>query len=308
MSDRPDRAWFPRAPAQRLAALRIVLGAAAWIYVVGRLPDLIGVARLPAWQFKPVGPVAVLAAPLPGWTVVALVLAAITLGLGFVLGWRWRITGPGFAALLLWVVSYRNSWGMTFHTENLMVLHIGVLACSRAADAWSLDRASTGSAPEGEQVRYGAPIRLLVLVTLTTYFIAGYSKVANAGLEWVTSDTLRNYVAFDNLRKAELGDMHSPLGAALVRHPELFPPLAGLSLLIELAAPLVLLDRRVARVWCVGAWGFHVGVFATMWIVFHYPMLGLAYAPFFAVEGGVARVGRWARGWWRRRVRAVDTA
>ncbi len=293
-------AWsFPTAPAARLAALRIVLGLAAWSYVVARLPDLVGVARLPGWQFKPVGPVALLGAPLPGALVVALVVLSIALGAGFVAGWRWRITGPGFAAVLLWVISYRNSWGMTFHTENLMVLHVGVLACARSADAWSLDARRTGVVADGEHVRYGGPIRLLAIVTVTTYFIAGYSKVANAGLGWVTSDTLRNYVAFDNLRKAELGDLHSPLGAALVRHPGLFPPLAGFSLLLELGAPLVLLHRRLAQWWCVGAWSFHVGVLATMWIVFHYPLLGLAYAPFFALEGVVARVGAWVRDRWR---------
>jgi hypothetical protein len=36
-----------------------------------------------------------------------------------------------------------------------------------------------------------------------------------------------------------------------------------------------------------------------MWIVFHYPLLGLAYAPFFALEGVVARVGAWVRDRWR---------
>lgn len=287
---------FPAAPPERLAALRIVLGVAAWIYVLARLPDLVGVARLPAWQFKPVGPVSLLATPLPGAVVIVLVVATVLLGVGFVLGWRWRITGPGFAAALLWVVSYRNSWGMVFHTENLMVLHIAVLACARAADAWSLDVRRGGPPFEpGPHVRWGAPARVMVVITLTTYFIAGYSKVANAGLEWITSDTLRNYVAFDNLRKAELGDMHSALGAALVRHPGLFPPLAAFSLLVELGSPLVLLHRRLAAPWCLAAWSFHIGVLATMWIVFHYPMLGLAYAPFFAIEGPVQRLGAWAR-------------
>ncbi len=280
---------FSAAPAERLAALRILLGLAAWIYVVARAADMIGVARLPAWQFAPVGPVALLAAPLPPWLVVALVVMAALFGASFVLGWRWRICGPVFAALLLWVTSYRNSWGMVFHTENLMVLHVAVLACSRAADAWSLD--ARGAPACGEHARYGGPIALLMIVTVLTYFLAGYSKLADAGLAWVTSDTLRNYVAFDNLRKAELGDIHAVLGAALVRHPALFPPLAAFSLLVELAAPLVLLSGRASRLWCLMAWSFHVGVFATMWIVFHYPMLGLAYAPFFAIEAPMARVG-----------------
>ena len=130
---------FGPAPAERLAALRIVLGSAAWLYATARVVDLISVARLPQWQFKPVGPVALLGAPLPSWLVVALALATIIAGIPFVLGWRWRIAGPAFAALLLWVISYRNSWGMVFHTENLMVLHVAVLAFARSADAWSLD-------------------------------------------------------------------------------------------------------------------------------------------------------------------------
>lgn len=280
--------WFQPAPAERLAALRILLGAAAWIYAAARFIDLVNVARLPTWQFKPVGPVALLDAPLPGALVIVLAVLTLVTGIGFVIGWGWRITGPAFAVLLLWVISYRNSWGMTFHTENLMVLHTGVLAASRAADAWSMD---SRAAPDVEQhARYGAPIRVLVVVTLVTYFIAGYSKLANAGLAWITSDTLCNYVAFDNLRKAELGDMHSPLGAAMVRHPWMFPPLAAFSLLVELGAPFVVLHRRLAQLWCAAAWGFHIGVFATMWIVFHYPMLGLAYAPFFAMERPLARI------------------
>jgi uncharacterized membrane protein YphA (DoxX/SURF4 family) len=282
--------WFAEpAPAQRLAALRIVLGAAAWIYAAARFPDLIGVARLPTWQFKPVGPVTLLGAPLPSALVVVLAVATLVVGIGFVIGMRWRITGPTFAALLLWVVSYRNSWGMVFHTENLMVLHVAVLAASRAADTWSID-ARRAPTPE-PSARYGAPIRVLAVVTLVTYFIAGYSKLANAGLAWITSDTLCNYVAYDNLRKAELGDMYSPLGAAMVRNPGLFPPLAAFSLLVEVGAPLVVIHRRLGQLWCVAAWSFHLGVLATMWIVFHYPLLGLAYAPFFAIERPLARLG-----------------
>ena len=100
----------------------------------------------------------------------------------------------------------------------------------------------------------------------------------------MSSDILRNYVAFDNLRKVELGDNYSQLGAALSRHPALFPPLAALSLGLELLAPLALLHRRIAFVWSALAWGFHLGVLALMWIFFPYPLFGLAYAPFVRLE------------------------
>ena len=62
----------------------------------------------------------------------------------------------------------------------------------------------------------------------------------------------------------------------MVRYDWLFPPLAAVSLIVELGSPLALLHRRIAYVWCAVAWSFHVGVLAVMWIVFHYPLLGLA--------------------------------
>jgi hypothetical protein len=53
-----------------------------------------------------------------------------------------------------------------------------------------------------------------------------------------------------------------------------------------------LLARRAARAWVAAAWAFHVGILATMAIVFPYPLLGVAFAPFFAIEG--IRLPRWA--------------
>jgi hypothetical protein len=279
------------APAERLAALRLVLGGSALVYTIVRAGHLAG--QHSARQFAPVGPLAGLAAPLPSALVIALVAATIALGIAFVVGWRFRVTGPAFAILLLVVTSYRNSWSMVFHTENLMVLHVLALGGSRAADAWSFD--ARGRAPAPEHWRYGWPIELMCRITVATYLIAGITKLGNAGLGWVTSDTLRNFVAYDNLRKVELGDLYSPLGAFMVRYDWLFPPLATVSLLVELGSPLALLHRRIAYVWCAVAWSFHVGVLAVMWIVFHYPLLGLAYAPFFPMERVLVRLPWFAR-------------
>lgn len=276
-------AWLRApAPATRLAALRILIGGGAVIYLIARAVHLVSFIDFPARSFDPVGVVALLSAPLPAWLVVGLVALAVPLGLAFTLGWRWRVTGPLFAVVLLWVLSYRNSWGMVFHTDNLMVFHVLVLGCVRAADAWSLDARAGRTTPAPEH--HGWPVRLLALVTVVSYFIAGFAKLRLSGVTWIASDYLRNYVAWDNLRKLELGDWYSPLGAALVAHAWLFPPLALLSLFLELFAPLALCGPRHARVWAATAWAFHLGVFAVMAIFFPYPLLGVAFAPLFAVE------------------------
>lgn len=278
--------------------MRILVGLFAVAYLVLRAPHLTSFEQFSPRAFSPVGPIALLDAPLPPGLVVAsfvlALLCAVAATLGLCFGW----TGPLFGVSLLWVLSYRNSWGMIFHTENLLVIHALIIGVSRAADAWSLDArrrlarrspdastvqdASTGGLlPNG---RYGWALRAMCLVVVLSYLVAGVAKLRAAGLSWAGGDELRSHIAFDAVRKLELGSIHSPLGAAVVPHAWLFPPLAWLTLAFELAAPLAMLSRRAAIVWCWTAWGFHVGVLLLMAIVFPYPLLGLAYAPFFSIE------------------------
>ncbi|WP_434046465.1 MULTISPECIES: HTTM domain-containing protein [Sorangium] len=291
--DRLDRAFFAEAPAERLAIVRLLVGGFALVYLCVRAVHLQRVGHLPPEGFRPIGVISALSAPLPLWAVRALIGAAIAAGAAFVAGFKFRVAGPLFGALLLWVLSYRNSWGMVFHTENLLVLHVIALGLAAAADAYSLDaraaRRAAAGPPSGSSApaphgRYGWPLRLLCAITVTSYFIAGVTKLRNSGLDWALSDILRNYVAYDNVRKIALGDTHSPLGGALVRYGFLFPPLALASLAMELGAPLALFSRRIAVVFCGAAWLFHLGVLLTMAILFPYPLLGIAFAGFFELE------------------------
>lgn len=280
---RLDSYWRLPAPASRLAILRILIGGFATAYVIIRAPALADFSGRSDWQFAPVGVVNILADPLSGAAVQALVALTAVAGIAFICGWRYRWTAPIFAVLLLWTLTYRNSWGQVFHTENLMLMHVIILALSPAADAISLDQRRTRIQPE-EDGRYGWPIRLMCLVTVLAYFISGQTKLRNAGLDWITTDSLRNHVAYDNLRKAELGDTHSVLGGWMVRHGWLFHPFAAFALTVELLAPIAMLTNRLGRIWSAAAWTFHLGILAIMAILFPYPIAGIAFAPFFQVE------------------------
>ena len=282
-----DRSWRAPAPAARLSVLRILAGGFALAYVIIRTPHLARFATMDASHFQPVGVVQLLDAPLPTSIAYAIIALTIVAGLAFVLGLGFRVAGPAFAALLLWTTSYGNSFGKILHTENLFVLHVMVLGLTRAADAISIDarrRTARGDDATTDDARYGWPIRLLCVVTVATYFLAGVAKMKLAGVAWFDGESLRNYVAFDNLRKVELGSTYSPIGVALVSQSWLFAPLAWGSMLIELGAPLALVHRRIARVWVAIAWGFHWGIVVLMAVAFVYPMTGLAFAPFFEVE------------------------
>lgn len=288
LADRIDDVLRPRAPAERLAALRILVGAFAAIYVFARGPALASVARQSA-AFSPVGPVKILSAPLPAWAVYAVVALAAATAIPFVVGWKFRVTGPLFAGALLWSTSYRNSFGMIFHTENLFVLHAFVLAFSNAAAATSLD--ARGKPVSEPSRRYGVVLVAMSLVSALAYVLAAVAKLRVSGLDWITGDALRNHIAHDNLRKLLLGDGYSVAGAWAVRHAWLFPPFAALTIVLELAAPLALLSRRFALVILGGVWAFHFGVLLLMWIFFPYPLSFIAFASFFRAE----RVIDWAK-------------
>jgi hypothetical protein len=277
------------APARRLAVLRILTGAYAVVHVAGRWPSLWSMADLPARQFEAVGVLAWLDAPPPSAVARALVLATPLVAGAFALGWHWRVTGPLLAVLFVTVASYRLSWGHVLHTDHLPSLHVVIIGLSPAAAAWSLDARRAGEPEPEPDARFGVPVTLLMLATVVTYVLAGIAKARIGGLGWVTGDALRNQVAYDNLRKAVMGDVHSPVGAWAVRHGWLFPPMAALTVALELGAPLALRRGRLRSAWAVGAWSFHVGIWALMAIAFQFQLLGVAYACFFRAE----RVGEW---------------
>lgn len=293
-----DRSWrWPRltdaAPAERLATIRVLVGGFAVVYLVARSAHLLSVARLADRDFAPVGPLSLLESPLPVPLFAALVFGAIVSGLAFTAGWRYRWTAPLFAVLFLLVTTYRNSWGQIFHTENLLTIHILVLAVAPAATVWSIDgRDRTSPHPDGE---FGWPIRTMSLVTVAAYLVAGWAKIRTGGLDWITGDALIHQVAFDNVRKAALGDLHSPFADVFIEHRWIARPASAIALLVELAAPIALLSRRAGRWWSCVAWLFHVGVLALMWIVFPYQLSGIAFASFFRVERLADRLSRLRR-------------
>jgi hypothetical protein len=284
-----DRYWFRAAPAERLATLRILVGAYAVLYILFGFEALTDVGRFGQAHFAPTGLARVLSAPLsPPLVVVGAVVSAL-LGILFTAGYRYRYVGPVFAFAFLWVTSYRNSWGMIFHTENLLALHLVILAAAPAADVLALD-ARGRSSPTEDASDYGWPVRAMTWVAVVCYVLAGIAKLKLAGSHWLGGDLLRAQIAYDNLRKLELGSHYSELGAWLVRHPAPFVALSWLTFALELGAPVALLGRRAATVWVVTAWLFHVGVLVLMAIPFFYQLSLVAYAGFFPVERLTAAV------------------
>lgn len=253
---------------ERLRVVRALVGGYAAIWMVVRLPYHLGLTGFADARWSPVGVLAPLGGAPPSWVASTVLLAAIPLAAALAVGWRVRLTGPACAIATLLVTTYASSWGQLFHTENLLVLHLGILGA-----ATLLRR------PDPALV-----LRLLAVATATAYVVSGVAKLRGAGWAWVAGDVLRDQVAYDNLRKALLGAPYSPIGARAVAHGWLFAPLAVVTLVVELGAPLALLGRRAAVVWSAAAWLFHLGVLALMAIAFPYQLTGVALAPLLPVE------------------------
>lgn len=276
--------WLVPAPPVRLALLRLAIGAFALCQMAYETPSLLAVLDFFPLQFVPVGPATWLSQPVGATTLYVCLAACFALGLAFTVGFRYAFTAPAFAITLVLLTTYRSSWGMVLHTDNLITLHVALLALAPAAETLSLDERRKRIPCPDAHARFGWPLRAIAILTVVCYVLAGIAKLKLAGSVWLGGELLRAQIAYDNLRKIELGASVVPLGPWLVRHPRVFPALAFATILVELGAPLALLSKRWATAWCVAAWGFHLGVLLTMSIGFTYQLSGLPYFAFFAIE------------------------
>jgi hypothetical protein len=276
-----DRWLMAPAPAVRLAVFRIMVGVFSACYLVTRLPTLLEMGDEARVEWDPVGVLWWLADPLPSLAVRCAVLATIALAVASATGAAFPIVGPAFAFALLFVTTYRSSGGQLLWFDDLLVLHVIVIACSPAADALRLGRSGD---PVDESARYGWPLRVAALGTVVTYALAGIAKLRIGGTAWLDGDSLRNHVAYSATRLRVLGGTPSPLAEPMMSVGWLFTPLAAATLVVELGAPLALLVSRLRAPWVALAWCMHTAIAATMFVVFPYPLALIAFAPLFRLE------------------------
>lgn len=289
------------ARAERLAMLRILVAGYGVVWLIVRAPHLRTVTAFTEERWRPIGVLAGVDAPPSDGSVLVVVVLAVLSGVAVVVGWRHRVAGPTFAVTLLLVTTWRNGWGQIFHTENLLVLHVMVLAIVPASAAWSLDARRRAAVP-GPSDRFGWPIRVMALLTVSTYFVAGVAKIRYGGADWLDGDVLAHQIAFDNVRKAAVGSPASPIAGVLLEWRWLFTPMALSTLVVELGAPFALLTSRTARLWAGAAWLFHVGIVVTMVILFAYPLSLVALTPVLLAHGAdvpLPRVRQWVDGRFR---------
>ncbi|WP_226294363.1 DCC1-like thiol-disulfide oxidoreductase family protein [Aquimarina algicola] len=279
--------WFIAVAPERLAVLRIATGGFCLWYLLSRfdmLQRMVGNTE----AFDPVGILNWMVQPISETVFWWISIGLIILNVAYIIGWKFKFTGPAFAILILLYFTYRNSWSMIYHNRNGLILHIVILGLVASADAWSWDawqKKKKGIKTPNAQWQYGWPIQLICAATVCTYLLSGIAKVAgDLALEWANGSAMRSQVAVDALRKEILVAETSPFFSFIYEHAWLFLVMGILTFVIELGAPIALVKRRWGMVWAVMTWLMHWGIFFIMGITFRYQLTGLMFLSFFDVE------------------------
>ncbi len=283
--DRVDDWLNGSAPAERLAMLRVLISGFVVIYLVANVFEFQRLANRGSVGFEPVGVAVFLSGPLGEWIWV-LFTAAVLSGAAATVGLWYRITGPAFAVLVLLWSSYHSSWGQMLHFEHLFTLHLLVLGFSPSAVALV---ARAGPSDELPSARFGWPVRIMAIITVSTYVIAGLAKLRIGGAAWLDGSTLGNHIGYSATRMEVLGGFVPPLAPVILRFGWLLGPMAVGGLFVELLAPLGLFGGSWRRYWVLSVITFHTATALTMMVWFPYQGLGFALLPLYRCEP----IGRW---------------
>lgn len=280
-------AWFLSIDPKRLAIIRMATGGFCLWYLLSRF-DMLQRMVKNTDTFEPVGLLAWMEQPLEVSLFWWIAIVLIALNICYILGWKFKLTGPVFAILVLLFFTYRNSWSMIYHNHNALVLHILIVGLVASADAWSIDawsRRRKGIRQQNAHWRYGWPIMLICTVTVGSYFLSGVAKLAgDLAWDWANGSAMRSQVAVDAIRKTILGAETVSLFNTVYKHTWLFLGMGIFTFIVELGAPLALYKKRWGRLWAFLTWGMHWGIFFIMGITFRYQMTGLIFLSFFAPE------------------------
>lgn len=226
--------------------------------------------------------------------------------------WRWLTFACLFGVFFRWiaplwwilgliVITNGHSYGYQGHVYMPLVLAGLPLCFSRASDALSFDSWKKVPALTVDVQSYLLPVRTIQIVLVLAYFAAGVSKLRFGGIEWITGDTLRNYLIRSSLIFSDSNQLaHTvQLNEVLFRVPWLCNLLAFGAVLLEISMPLALWKRQFAKLLIPAIVALQIGIFFTIFVRF---------TPYVALLGAWINwhwVLHWFSNWYFGRIRAT---
>jgi hypothetical protein len=287
-----DRFWLAPQPALGLAALRVVTFGTLLHFALTTGAWIEHLAAVDPWFYRPIWLFELLGiGPLPAAAAGPLRWALAIGGLAGLVGWAARPVAAASAVIYGYGVGQLYSFTNVHHGEALLLVALAACAASRCdavlAWRWPWGRSSAPVTPAAPLP--GWPLQLVRVQVALTYWLAGYAKLVLGGPGWADGATLQFYL----LLRGE------PLGAWVAQSPELCRLLAALSLVWELAFPLVLGWPRLGWLFVPAGVVFHLASQRLLAVGFaHF----LPFLVLFLDPRALVRLQR-ALTWWRPAVR-----
>lgn len=199
------------------------------------------------------------------------------------IGFLYRWVAPVWWLSCLLVTTNGHSFGYQGHVFMPVVLAGLPLALAQASrvlsfDSWLARR--LGRSPKvGSALGDRISIRSVQVVLVLAYFAAGVAKLRHGGLDWMTGDTLRNYLFRSSVIYSDTNALAHllSLNDRLIRFPILCNLLAFFAVITEVAAPAAFFWRRASYIVIPLIVALQVGIFFTMYVRFT-PYLALVAA------------------------------
>ncbi len=172
------------------------------------------------------------------------------------------VAGAGMAVSFLlggYLLGLPHNFGQTYHFDALLVIAMGILACSRAGDAWSVDAWLKGRSDVQPSGEYTWPVRAIWVAMSLVFFAAGLAKLRYGGLEWIASNNM-SILLTRAFYHASDADPLTRAGLAIARRHWLSSALAAATVAIELGFPLALVSRRARMLFVPAAFCMLVGI------------------------------------------------
>jgi hypothetical protein len=156
------------------------------------------------------------------------------------------------------------------HTHYLLLYSLVCLSFTTSDGGWSVDewlrkrsgsRGRSGKRPDGLGAT-GLPLQILLILTVSTYFAAGMSKLVDGGLGWADGTSLQYYIGtqIDGTSFGFVSTLRSWVAGELW----LTRLISIGTLVLELGAPLALVSRPLRHLF-IPAWiAMHMGILVLM--------------------------------------------
>src|SRR5262249_15541715 len=151
------------------------------------------------------------------------------------------------SVLGVYLLGLPHNFGQTYHFDAVLVIAMGVLACSRAADACSIDVLLRGARAPQWSGEYRWPIRAIWVAVSLVFFAAGLAKLRYGGLSWITSGTM-SILLTRALYHVSDADPLTRVGLWIAAHHWVASAVAAAAVTTEVAYPAALISRRARMV------------------------------------------------------------